>query len=84
MPRIPQEWSLGDPTRCRLFRWWGTPVVDLCSSRQEHRVLQYFSLDLSDRRASGGDVLKERWPKELRYAFPPPKMGGPGFQILCT
>ena len=48
-----QVWSLGDPASHRLFKHWGSPVVDLFTSIWAHRVLQYFSLNLSDRRASG-------------------------------
>ena len=61
--RKAQEWSFRDLASHRLFRWWGSPVVDFFASRQACRVPQYFSLDLSDRRASGGDALKERWPR---------------------
>ena len=35
-------------------------------------MLPYFSLHLSDRTASGGDALKERWLKGHKYAFPHP------------
>ena len=34
MDKKAQEWSLGDPSSCRLFRQWGTPVVDLFASIQ--------------------------------------------------
>ena len=49
-------------------------VVDLFVSSWAHKVPQYFSLDLSERRASGGGALKERWLEGLRYAFPPPNI----------
>ena len=51
--RKTQDWSLGDPASHRLFRCWGTPVVDLFTSNQVHKVSQYFSLHLSDKRATG-------------------------------
>ena len=65
-----QGWSLGNS----LFKCWGTPVVDLFASSQAHKVPQYLSLDLSDKRASEGDALKERWPEGLRCAFPSPNI----------
>ena len=66
-----QEWSLGDPACHRLLKHWGSPVVDMFVSSRAHNVPQYFSLDLSDGRATGRDALEERWPEGLRYAFPP-------------
>ena len=52
------------------LRWWGDLVVDLSASWQAHRVPQYFSLGLSDRRVSGEDALKKKCPKGLKYALP--------------
>ena len=33
-----QEWSLGDPASCRLFKWWVTPGVDLPACSWAHGV----------------------------------------------
>ena len=38
---------------------WGTSIVDHFASSCTHKVPQYFSLDLSDKRASEGDALKD-------------------------
>ena len=66
-----QVWSIVDPACHRSFKCWGTPLVDLFASSQAHKEPQYFSLVPSDKRASGGDALKERWPEGLRYVLPP-------------
>ena len=58
----------------RLFKDWRTPIVDLLASSQANMVPQYIILDLSDKRGSGGDALKERWLEGLRQAFPPPNI----------
>ena len=55
-----QEWSLGGPACNSLFKHCRMPVVDLSASNWAHKVPQYFSLDLSDKGASGGDALKEK------------------------
>ena len=69
-----QEWSLGDPACHRLFKHWGTPVVDLFTSSQTHKVPQYFNLDLSDKRTSGQMPCWRGGQKALRYAFPSPNI----------
>ena len=64
-----QEWNLGHPVCNRLFKHWGNPVVDLFTSSQAHKVPQYFNLDLSDKRASRGDAVKESWPPNIQMAL---------------
>ena len=82
-----QQWSLGDPVWHRLFRWWGTAVVDLCVSRQTHRVPQYFRPgalrgDSIWGRCPEGEVAKVPWvclPISKHHSTSPgqaSKMGG--------
>ena len=67
-----QEWSLNPTAAQRLFKLWGTPVVDLFASSRTFKLPQYFSLDMTDNRAIGHDGARDDWPQGLRYAFPPP------------
>ena len=69
-----QEWNLRTPVCYRLFKRWGTPVVDLFISKRTFKILQEFSIDLSDTKGSGGDALKVEWSVGLRYAFPSPNL----------
>ena len=66
--------ELGRMSKPWVIQMVGTPVVDLFASRQAHRVSPYFSLEISDRRRCWEAALKERWPKGIRYAFPPPNI----------
>ena len=43
-------------------------------SKRAFKVPLYFSADLSDKRAPGGDVLKVEWLEGLRYDFLPPNI----------
>ena len=54
-------------------------MVEYSSSRSVSKQLSTqgalkFHPGSLDRRASWGDALKEKWPKGLRYAFPPPNI----------
>ena len=40
--KIAPEWSLGDPACHKLFKYWGTPVLDLFASSWAHKVPQYY------------------------------------------
>ena len=44
---------------------WSIPVVDLFTSTQMHKVPQYFSSELLEKKASGGNTFKEvaKWAK---------------------
>ena len=47
--------------------------MDLFTRKQALKVPQSLRSDLLDRKKSREDVLKEEWPKVLRYVFPTPK-----------
>ena len=53
---------------------WRTLVVDLFVSERISKVPQYFSTDLSEGRALGGDALKAGWSVGPRCAFTHPNL----------
>ena len=62
--QISVEWSLDlDIVHC-LFKIWGSPVIDLFTTRANVKALRFYSRT-SDPSACQGDVLQVDWSKEL-------------------
>lgn len=66
----PGEWALHPDSFARITDRFVVPIVDLFASHQNRQVPRFFSRYYHPE-AEGLDVLTEKWPKGLLYAFPP-------------
>ena len=67
---IATEWSLHPQVTQRLFRVWGSPLVDLFATRHNAKLPLYCSL-VPDPQAVFEDAFRHPWNGLDVYAFPP-------------
>lgn len=67
---VEVEWSLNQEVFLMVTGVWGYPQVDLFASKQNAKVLIFFTLHREDQ-ARGLDPFAHPWDYPLCYAFPP-------------
>ena len=70
---LPTEWSLDREIATQIFSLWGTPQIDLFSTRLNH-LLPLFVSSVPDHRACAVDAMSLEWKNLFAYAFPPFKL----------
>ena len=68
--QITTEWSLHPEIVNQIFRFWGTPVVDMFAPVSNSRLSQFIS-PIPEPRALGVDALSQDWQGRSMYMFPP-------------
>ena len=67
-----QEWSVRDPTCNRLYKWWGIPVLNLCTSKQTSRQITPVSqLSPLIQESIQGRCIEEGVTKRAKVCLPP-------------
>ena len=67
---ITTEWSLHPEIVNQIFRFWGTPVVDMFATVSNSSLSQFIS-PIPEQRAIGVDALSQDWQGRSMYTFPP-------------
>ena len=67
---IMTEWSLHPEVMNRIFRLWGTPVVDMFATVHNTHLPQFMS-PVPEPRALAIDALSQDWQGRSMYIFPP-------------
>ena len=67
---IPTEWSLHPKIVKRIFRFWGTPEVDMFATLSNSHLPRFMS-PVPEPRALGVDALSQDWQGRSMYMFPP-------------
>ena len=67
---IPTEWSLHPEIVKRIFRFWGTPEVDMFATLSNSHLPRFMS-PVPEPRALAVDALSQDWQGRSVYMFPP-------------
>ena len=67
---IPTEWSLHPEIVKRIFRFWGTPEVDMFATLSNSHLPRFMS-PVPEPRALAVDALSQDWQGRSMYMFPP-------------
>ena len=67
---IPTEWSLHPKIVKRIFRFWGTPEVDMFATLSNSHLPRFMS-PVPEPRALAVDALSQDWQGRSMYMFPP-------------
>ena len=67
---ISTEWSLHSEIVNRIFKFWGTPMVDMFATVHNTRLLQFMS-PIPEPLALAVDALFQDWQGRSMYMFPP-------------
>ena len=67
---IPTEWSLHPVIVKRIFRFWGTPEVDMFATLSNSHLPRFMS-PVPEPRALAVDALSQDWQGRSMYMFPP-------------
>ena len=67
---IPTEWSLHPEIVRRIFRFWGTPEIDMFATLLNSHLPRFMSPVLEPR-ALAVDALSQDWQGRSIYMFPP-------------
>ncbi|MES9884339.1 MAG: reverse transcriptase domain-containing protein [Sedimenticola sp.] len=70
---IPTEWEINPRITQSLFDLWGTPYLDLFSTRFNNKLPRFVS-PVPDHRAQAVDAFSMEWGNLFMYAFPPPRL----------
>ena len=67
---IPTEWSLHPEIVKRIFRFWGTPEVDMFATLSNSHLPRFMS-PVPEPRVLAVDALSQDWQGRSMYMFPP-------------